>query len=79
MLEVLKQYKYRVLPHSTHDTNKKVLFFGPIKNFRETGTEIKEMSVLKRCQYGRDVCMGEMSVWERCLYLKDVGISEMSV
>ena len=36
-------------------------------------------SVLERCLYWRDVCIGEMSVLERCLYWKDVCIREMSV
>ena len=29
---------------------------------------MREMFVLKRCLYERDVCIREMSILERCLY-----------
>ena len=37
------------------------------------------MSVLERCLYWRDVCIGEVSVLERCLRWRGVCVGEVSV
>ena len=41
--------------------------------------QIREMFVLERCLYQRDVCIRGMSVLQRCLYQRDVCNRQMSV